>query len=750
MPLRPTLAAISLTLSLACTLAAQGYRCSLVGRHHLRSGYTDVTGFVAGNGGEYALLAGTDGVAVIDCSQPQAPVERGFIAAVAAGDRRVRVAGRHAYVVAAGVPGVRVIDLGDPDHPIDGGVVGGSSFGGGIDLGIDGGRIHCAGSSTGIALFYATGRADSPVFVGSWLDGTAPNLVQQVTVQRGIAYAAMPNQGRLRLYDLGVWPPLPLGSIATPANCTAAIAVDAGRGLCASSDGCAGGMLHLIDCSNPLAPRRLGQFTPAAASIPGRADLQGDYCHVAWHSEGYRCVDVHDPEHPLEVAFYDTQPGAPGGSNGAVACFAALPSGHVFVADRGTGLYVLRPQLSHLSLSHTPLPPQGENAPYRLRVHASASTAVWSVSLTWQVDNALPVVMPMLALGGGDYVADIPPQPAPAVVRYHLIAADGAALRRLPENGELQFEVGSVRSLFADGFETATGWTHGALAGVDEWQIGAPHGRIGLSGGVGWSDPAAAFAGRAIAGLDLGGAGSDGAYADLGSSWLQSPPIPTQGARHLHLRYRRWLSLAAGDSARVLVNNRVIASTTAAVQDRDWQPIDFDIGAITDTATSVSIRFELNTDAATAAGGLHLDDIEVYWLSDQLPAEHYGSGSAGSGGFVPGLDLSGDWHLGSTAVLKAGQLLGGGACVLLLGTTPGNVPVLGAPVLVGGNALAWQFAFAGGAAPGTGVAAFSLPIPNLPQLDGVPLFAQVLGFDSGAAGGVLSCSDGLQFRICSL
>ena len=40
-------------------LAAQGFNCVLLGRHHQYANYNDIWGYVAPNGKEYALLGAT-------------------------------------------------------------------------------------------------------------------------------------------------------------------------------------------------------------------------------------------------------------------------------------------------------------------------------------------------------------------------------------------------------------------------------------------------------------------------------------------------------------------------------------------------------------------------------------------------------------------------------------------------------------------------------------------------------------------
>ncbi|GAB4149885.1 MAG: hypothetical protein Fur0037_18270 [Planctomycetota bacterium] len=420
----------------------------------------------------------------------------------------------------------------------------------------------------------------------------------------------------------------------------------------------------------------------------------------------------------------------------------------MFLADSQTGLYVLRPATPALEVFHAPLGAQAEERnPYPIRATVSAASVVRSAALYYRIGNLSQVTVPLLPTGALEYGAEIPATDAPETVRYHLVFSDGVVQRRLPPRGDYEFFVGTVRTVFADDFEQAAGWTHGASRGADEWQIGTPAGRYGISAGHGWRDPGSAFGGLAAAGLDLGGAGRDGAYGDLVSCWLASPAIPVAGAGRLHLRYRRWLSLGVGDTFRVLANQSVVAAEFQPIEDGEWVLVDHDIAAAAASSFSLTIRFELYSDGLGVAGGPHLDDVEVYWVSDQIPADHYGTGTPGSGSFVPALDLSGDWHIGTTAVISASNLLGGSFCVLMFSGFPADFPTNGIRALVEPSTMLPWPGHASGSGPGAGGATFAFLIPNQTALDGTDLYLQIVGFDPAGPQGV-SASDGLHFRVC--
>lgn len=126
--------------------------------------------------------------------------------------------------------------------------------------------------------------------------------------------------------------------------------------------------------------------------------------------------------------------------------------------------------------------------------------------------------------------------------------------------------------------------------------------------------------------------------------------------------------------------------------------------------------------------------------------DHYGSGSPGSGGILPHIDIGGGSpYLGNQAFsLEARNALGGAATGLLLGLTTASIPVLGVRILV--LPIESRFSMASGAGPGTGRASYSIPVPSEPSIAGLSVHAQVIVLDPGAPQG-LATTDGLTLEV---
>ncbi|HEU4419634.1 MAG TPA: hypothetical protein VFT55_11900, partial [Planctomycetota bacterium] len=432
------------------------------------------------------------------------------------------------------------------------------------------------------------------------------------------------------------------------------------------------------------------------------------------------------------------------GFSGAWGCFPFLPSGNVYISDRSTGLYVLKPILTDLAIAHTPLADTtNEDGPYPVTANLTSSHAIQSATLRYRIDGGAfqSVVMTPTAVPG-QYAGDIPGQNAVAAVEYHIDVVDAQAARRSPRIGENRFLVGTRVSRWLDDFEGANTWTTGGTA--SDWQLGAPRGRAGFSSSMGWQDPLLPTSGNNVRGNDLGGTGFNGAYANSQNSNLQSPAIPTNGVQGLRLRFRRFLSLVTGDTARLLVNGTQIWATTSALYDTQWQWIEHDISALANPASQVVIRFELVSNTSNAAGGWQIDDVELFTLHDAAPANTYGVGTPGTGAVVPVLGISAPAQLGTTTNLLGSAMFPNSAAILVLNTQPANAPVLGIQLLVDPIGAAML------AAPisPSGTASWPFVVPPSPTLDNIYLYAQVAPIDPGSPGGLFSASPGLRFRTC--
>ena len=123
----------------------------------------------------------------------------------------------------------------------------------------------------------------------------------------------------------------------------------------------------------------------------------------------------------------------------------------------------------------------------------------------------------------------------------------------------------------------------------------------------------------------------------------------------------------------------------------------------------------------------------------------YGSGLAGSGGYLPHCQGSGSTNLGDEVAVSLDQGLGAAPAVIILGPNSSNLPIKGGSLLVDLNG-SWILGTAlGGSSgtPGGGALQLNATVPVNPTLSGQSLYFQFILTDAGAAQG-WSFSNGLQ------
>jgi hypothetical protein len=159
----------------------------------------------------------------------------------------------------------------------------------------------------------------------------------------------------------------------------------------------------------------------------------------------------------------------------------------------------------------------------------------------------------------------------------------------------------------------------------------------------------------------------------------------------------------------------------------------------------------LKTDGSNAFGGWNVDDVELYSISTCRDSESYGSGAAGSGGFVPTLTTAGDPLIGGPPFsLLGADLLGGANGIVLVGFARAQIPFGGFDLLVdlAPPTLLLPITASGPAGvPGAGTFSFSASIPDDPADVGIEVDTQVVVFDPGAPH-QLAASAGRAFWIC--
>jgi choice-of-anchor B domain-containing protein len=99
-------------------------------------------------------------------------------------------------------------------------------------------------------------------------------------------------------------------------------------------------IFSIDDLSNPV---QVGQWTGPTRAIDHNGFVRGNRYYMSNYERGLTVLDISDPANPEQVGFFDTYPPSDNaGFNGAWGVYPYLPSGNILVSDINSGLYVIK------------------------------------------------------------------------------------------------------------------------------------------------------------------------------------------------------------------------------------------------------------------------------------------------------------------------------------------------------------------------------------------------------------------------
>jgi hypothetical protein len=275
-----------------------------------------------------------------------------------------------------------------------------------------------------------------------------------------------------------------------------------------------------------------------------------------------------------------------------------------------------------LAIAHTPLSNTTDGVgPYLVSATITSLTPapVASATLWSSSDGGQSWTATAMSANGSSWSALLASAGSPKTLQYWIEAHDAQGSTEVAPTGAdlgtsaYAFFVGTQTVLYANGFEAAgdDGWTHGAIAGTDDWQRGTPQGKAG--------DPNQAYAGVKVWGNDLGGSGFNGEYPANAHNWLRSPVVNCAAANNVHLALRRWLTVedALYDQAQIWVNNvKVWENPSSAgganhVADTNWQVLELDVTAQAAGNANTRVEFRTKSDGGLQLGGWNIDELRL-------------------------------------------------------------------------------------------------------------------------------------------
>lgn len=308
----------------------------------------DVWGYVDETGKEYALVGTTDGVSVVDVTDPVNPIEVFWAPGMNSIWRDIDVWGDYAYVTTEAQEGLMIIDLSplpastalNVSHysgPL------GSEWYSAHTIFIHNGYAFVNGANRGnggvIILDVATDPLN-PIEVG-WYD---PWYSHDCWVKDDKMFVAHIVDGFFSVADVSdLANPTFLASRATPSAFTHNVWGNDDASVVFTTDEVSGAFVASYDVSNLSNINELdrARSNPGSFVIPHNVYFIDDYVVVSNYRDGVVVYDVIDPSNMLQVADYDTHPLTGDGFQGCWSAYPYLPSGNILAADMQMGLYVL-------------------------------------------------------------------------------------------------------------------------------------------------------------------------------------------------------------------------------------------------------------------------------------------------------------------------------------------------------------------------------------------------------------------------
>ena len=364
-------------------LPAQSRNVTQLSRFDPGSSYSDIWGYLAPNGKEYALLCERGGLYVVDCTDPRNPVQRGFFPNGSSSARDVKVYRNYVYAVSEGTSGTMIIDMANPDSPQLVKTWGSSFWSSAHNLAIDtqAGTLYPCGTNNGMVIVDLSRDPINPSRIGSYNS----NYVHDLHIQDGVAHLCEIFSGVYRATNVNNLPSMPSLGTASVRVAHNAWATRDNQFLVATSETSGVGMT-VLDISNQRLPRQVATWRTTASATIHNAYMRDRVAHMSYYSDGYRAVDISTPSVPREVAYYDT--------SSAWGVYAFMPSGAIYVSDISNGLYVLDSKAA--TALYGDATRVGETAP---SIHTHGASYAGNSAFELQVEGVAPGAQVTLLLG---------------------------------------------------------------------------------------------------------------------------------------------------------------------------------------------------------------------------------------------------------------------------------------------------------------------------------------------------------------
>lgn len=322
----------------------------------------NICGYVDSLGNEYALVGASQGMSIVDVTNPSAPVE---VIQIPGPDnlwKEIKVRGKYAYVTTEGGGGLQIVNM--SSLPNTAGITYHNYTGDGAIAGqlntihalhIDGNYVYLYGSNLFDGGAVALDLTDpwNPTYAGNYMQGvsSSDHYVHDGYVRNDTLYAGHIYTGRCSVVDFtNKSAPVELANFTTPSVFTHNTWLSTDSKTLFTTDEVNNSFLTSYDITNLSSIQELDriQSNPGSGSIVHNTHIinvgGNDYAVTSWYKDGFTIVDAGRPQNLVQVGNYDTYTiGSGGGFEGDWGVYPFLPSGTIVVSNIDEGLFVFTP-----------------------------------------------------------------------------------------------------------------------------------------------------------------------------------------------------------------------------------------------------------------------------------------------------------------------------------------------------------------------------------------------------------------------
>jgi choice-of-anchor B domain-containing protein len=304
----------------------------------------NVWGYVDSLQNEYALVGVSDGMRIVNVTNPDSIWEVKKIPGPNNLWKEIRTYQHFAYCVSEGGQGLQIINLRNlPDTNISYHYWTPTINGNQLSM------IHALHIDTATAYIYLYGchagftgsmiaklnNPDTPTYRGNFNAG----YVHDGIVKNNIMYAAMIYSGFVRFVNVSVDSlPLAIGGIQTPGAFSHNTWLSDDSKYMFTTDEINNSFLtcyNIEDFQNVELTDKI-QSNPGSNSVVHNTYFKNDYCFTSWYKDGYTIVDASRKHNLIQVGNYDTFNGNGGGTDGNWGVYPYLPSGNILLSSIDT------------------------------------------------------------------------------------------------------------------------------------------------------------------------------------------------------------------------------------------------------------------------------------------------------------------------------------------------------------------------------------------------------------------------------